>query len=437
MSMTLLIYIAVIVLLVICSGLFSAAEMSFSSASKVRLEHMAANDDAKKAGTGSTDRDSGRAQLALKILERFDDALSTILVGNNLVNIAASSIGSVAVILLFGEKYTWLSTLIITVAVIIFGETVPKIAAKNNATNGALSFARPLRFLMTLFKPVTVPVVALVGLICSRMKGEESGEEDDELAVQELHTIIETAEDEDVLDEDASRLVSAAIDFADISASEIMTARVDILAIDIDDDPGEISGIILDSPYSRIPVYEDSIDNVIGILSVNHYLKEAASTPVTDLRPLLLPPGYVYKTMKLPAILSMLRTSRQHLAVVMDEYGGTAGVLSLEDVLEQLVGDIWDDTDIVEHDIIERSDNSWVIDGDTPVSDLLELMGIDEDDFDYDSETAGGWCIEMLDAFPEKGTEFRFRDFSVRILNADERRVLQVLIKKEDPETEQ
>lgn len=421
--MTLPVYIVLILLLVICSGLFSASEMSFSSCSRVRLEHLKDND--------KNSPEAKKASLALRILDRFDDALSTILVGNNLVNIAASSLGSVAVILLFGEQYAWLSTLIITVAVIIFGETVPKISAKANATNGALTFARPLSILMVILKPVTVPVVFLVSLISSMLKGEKTDDED-ELAVQELHTIIDTAEDEEVLDEDASRLVSAAIDFADIPASEIMTARVDILAIDVEEDPEEILKIITGSPYSRIPVFEDSIDNVIGILSVNHYLKEASAEPVKDLRPLLLPATYVYKTMKLPAILELLRTSRQHLAVVTDEYGGTAGVLSLEDVLEQLVGDIWDETDVVEHDIIERSDSSWIIEGDTPVSDFLELAQIDEDDFDYDSETVGGWCIEMLDAFPEKGTKFRFRDFDITILNADERRVLQVLIARTD-----
>ncbi len=420
--MTLPVYVVLILLLVICSGLFSASEMSYSSCSRVRLEHLQENDR-----TGSAAK---KASLALRILDRFDDALSAILVGNNLVNIASSSLGSVAVILLFGEQYAWLSTLIITVAVIIFGETVPKISAKANATSGALAFARPLSILMVLLKPVTVPVVLLVNLISGLLKGEKA-EDEEELAVQELHTIIDTAEDEDVLDEDASRLVSAAIDFADIPASEIMTARVDILAIDVEEDPETVLQIITDSPYSRIPVFEDSIDNVTGILSVNHYLKEASAAPVTDLRPLLLPVTYVYKTMKLPAILEILRTSRQHLAVVTDEYGGTAGVLSMEDVLEQLVGDIWDETDIVEHDIIERSDNSWIIDGDTPVSDFMELTGIEEDDFDYDSETVGGWCIEMLDAFPEKGTKFVFRDLAITVLNADERRVLQVLITRE------
>lgn len=406
-------YIAGIIACVLLSAFFSASEMAYSACNKVRLEHLRDNGDKIAA-------------LAVRIREAFDDALSAILVGNNLVNIAASSMGSLAVIMAMGERYTWLSTLILTVTVIIFGETIPKITAKKNATRFALSFARPVRFLMIILKPVTFIVVGLVNLLTSLLPDVE--EEDSEAALEELHTMIDMAEDEDVLDEDASELVSAAIDFADISASEVMTARVDIVAIDIDDPWEEILRVIDSSPYSRIPVYEDSIDHVIGILSLNRFLKAMIDGDKVEIRSLLLPTCYVYKTMRLPAVLSSLRNAQQHLAVVTDEYGGTLGLVSMEDVLEQLVGDIWDETDTVEKDIVKQGNGVYELDGDMPVSEFLELMHWDEDEFDFDSETVGGWCIEYNNGFPNVNSIFSYRNARIRVLEISERRVRRVLV---------
>ncbi len=411
--MTVYMIVAAIVACVICSAFFSASEMAFSSANKIRLENAVEEGDEA-------------AKNALDITEDYDDALSTILVGNNLVNIAASSLGSILVILLLGEKYTWVSTLVLTIAVIIFGETIPKITAKKNATRFSMAFAGITKVLMILFKPVTWIVVKLVDLITRGMKGEETVDED--AAVEELHSIIETAEDENVIDEDSSELVSAAIDFADISVSEVMTARVDIVAIDIDDDREKILETIGDSSFSRIPVFEDSIDNVIGILSLNHFLKAAIDDRNVDIRSLLMQPYFVYKTMKLPDVLETLRDSQQHLAIVTDEYGGTLGIVSMEDVLEELVGEIWDETDVIEDDIKVVNDGVFVVDGDTTTSELMELMDWDEITFDFESETVGGWCIEMLDEFPDVNQTFRFENIEVKILEVDKRRVEKVLI---------
>ena len=406
--------ITVIVLLVLCSGFFSASEMAYSSCNRIRLENAAEEGDEK-------------AKKALKITEKFDDALSAILVGNNLVNIAASALGSVAVMMTLGEDYAWVSTLAITLAVILFGETIPKITAKKNATKCATAFSGVIRFLMLVLRPVTWLVVTLVDLLTAGMKGEEN--DDEEAAVEELHSIIDTAEDENVIDEDSSELVNAAIDFADISVSEVMTARVDILAIDIDDSPEDILETIAESSYSRIPVYQDSIDNIIGILSLNHYLKSAVDDRNVDIRPLLMQPYFVYKTMKLPAVLSLLRDSQQHLAIVTDEYGGTLGVVSMEDVLEELVGEIWDETDVVEDEIKVIEDGVFEVDGDTVVSELCSLMDWEIDSFDFESETVGGWCIEFLDQFPDPGSSFTYRNVEVTVTEADERRVKKVTVK--------
>jgi CBS domain containing-hemolysin-like protein len=368
--------------------------------------------------------------VAVRITEKYDDALSAILIGNNLVNIAASSLGSVAVIMVLGsDDYAWLSTVIITIAVIIFGETVPKITAKKNANRLAMANAYIVRFLMYLLKPVTLVIVGLVNLITRGLKGEDE-DADGDGAVEELHSIIDTAEDEAVLDEDQSELVKAAIDFSDISASEVMTARVDMVAIDVDDQWDDILKTIDASQYSRLPVYEDSVDNIIGVLYLNHFLKALVDTDKVDIKSLLMPPCYVYKTMKLPAVLTQLRRAQQHLAVVTDEYGGTLGVVSMEDVLEQIVGDIWDETDTVEPDILEKADGVWELDGDMSISDFLELMQWDEDSFDFDSETVGGWCIEMMDAFPAPGDQFEYANITVTVLEADDRRVSKVLVRQ-------
>lgn len=410
-------FLAAIVACLLFSAFFSASEMAYSSCNRVRLEN--ARDDGDK-----------RAAVAVRITESYDDALSAILIGNNLVNIAASSLGSVAVILIASAGYAWLSTLIITVAVILFGETVPKIAAKKNANRYALINAYVIRFLMVVLKPVTWLIVGLVNLMTRGLKGESEDDGGDGAAVEELQSIIDTAEDESVLDEDQSELVKAAIDFSDVSAYEVMTARVDMTALDADDDWDEILKTIDASPYSRLPVYQNSVDNIIGVLYLNHFLKALVDRDKVDIKTLLMQPCYVYKTMKLPAVLTELRKAQQHLAIVTDEYGGTLGVVSMEDVLEQIVGDIWDETDTVEPDIIEQAEGVWELDGDMSISDFLELMGWDEDSFDCESETVGGWTIEMFEGFPKSGDQFEYANITVTVLETDGRRVGRVLVRQ-------
>ena len=257
------------------------------------------------------------------------------------------------------------------------------------------------------------------------MKPEAADADSDE-AVEELQSIIETAEDEDVLDEDQSELVQAAIDFSETSAFEVMTARVDVQAIDIEDDWDDILAIIEDAPFTRLPVYEGSIDNVIGILYLNHFLKAMADDGRVDIRKLLMPPCYVYKTMKLPAVLNTLRKAKQHLAIVS---GGSLGGVSMEDVLEQIGGDIWDESDVVEHEVVQREKSEYELDGAMILSDFLELVGLNEDDVDAESNTVGGWTLEMFGSFPQEGDSFTYRNLPVTVLSMDGRRVERVLVK--------
>ena len=322
--------------------------------------------------------------------------------------------------------------MICTVLVIIFGETMPKIVAKKNANRLSTAVAWPLRFLSIILTPIIFIVVGIVHLITLPLKGEKS-EDDAEAAVEELQNMIETAEEEAVLDEDQSELLHNALDFNDTSVSEVMTARVDMEAIDIEDDPDEIYAYLAQTDYSRIPVYEGSVDNIIGVLRLNRYLKALLDNPRPDIRSLLIKPCYMYKTTKLPNVLEQLKKAKLHLAIVTDEYGGCTGIVTMEDVLECIVGEIWDDTDEIEaEEVIERPDGVYELDGDMAIGDFIELMGYSEEAFETESSTVGGWTLEVFGAFPEEGESFRHENLSVTVLKMDGLRVERVLIKRED-----
>lgn len=410
------VYYVAIVIFVALSAFFSASEMSFSSVNRLRLENMA--EDGIKG-----------AKTALYIVEKFDDALSAILIGNNLVNIGMSSLSTMMAILIVGEEWTWVATLLTTVVVIIFGETAPKIVAKKNANRLVLIFALPIRALTVILKPVIWVVVGLINLIM-KLFPKEPVTMDEEEAHQELQSIIELAEDENVLDEDQSELVQAALEFSDIKVSEIMTARVDIEALDIEDDWEELLETIEKVPYSRLPVYEDSIDTVIGVLYLNKFYRNLVDEEQLEIRSMLSTPVYVYKTTKLPAALNELRNAKQHLAIVTDEYGGTLGIVTIEDIMEQLVGEIWDETDIVEEDeVVERSSGVYELDGDMQMSDFIELMGWNEEELEAESATVGGWTTEVYGSFPKEGEGFTYQGVELKVLEMDGLRVSRVMVK--------
>ena len=409
-------YIVAAVACLALSAFFSAAEMALSSASRVRLANLA-------------DGGSRPARAALRLIDHFDDALSAILIGNNFVNIALSSLAAVIAIATIGERYTWLATVIVTVAVVIVGETIPKILAKKNANRLLPAVAPPLRAISIVLKPLTALTVFLVRVLTKPLRGEEA-EEDEDAAVEELQSIIETAEDEAVIDEDRSELLLSALDFDEISASEVMTARVDMEAVDIEDGWDEIYKTLCASSHSRIPVYEGSVDNIIGVLHLNRFFRAMLNRRRPVIRRMLNKPCFVYKSTKLPAVLEQLREARQHLAIVTDEYGGTLGVVSMEDVLEEIVGDIWDETDEIEPDVIEKPDGSYELDGDMSIGDFCELLELDEDEFETESATVGGWVLEQFGGFPAAGQSFVWEALTVTVLEMDGLRVEKILVVK-------
>ncbi|MDO4939141.1 MAG: hemolysin family protein [Lachnospiraceae bacterium] len=395
--------VLIVIGIIICiagSHFFSSSEMSFSSCNEIRLSH--------EAESAPSERVRAHAKKALYIVNNFDRALSTILIGNNLVNIASSSLASVLVIMLTGsDSMTWIATVVMTLLVIIFGETIPKIIAKKKPNTLAMAYAPFIRVLMVLFFPLVWIVVKLVDLFTKGVK--EEGETDEDESVEELQSMIETAEDEGILEKDQSELLKNAIDFAETSASEVMTARVDMDAIDIDDPMDEIMRIANKTRYSRLPVYEDSIDNIIGTLHMNKLFRSLMDDEDVDIRKLMNTPCFVYKTVKLPEVLDALRETNQNMAIVTDEYGGTAGLITVEDVLEEIVGEIWDESDVVEQESVQTGDNEYEVDGDMNIYDFFELVGLEEDDADeFESETVGGWMIEMLGHYPAEGEKLRY-----------------------------
>lgn len=430
-------YILVIFIMVLFSAFFSASEISFNASNKMRLK--------KSAEAGSK-----TAALAYKISENFTSALSAILIGNNLANIAASTAATVITMTLLlrvestsDSLASLIATLVMTFIILIFGEIVPKIIAKNNADTTVLWFAYPIRILTYVLYPIVWLVMGLVKLL-SKIWGKDS-DEGPTVTEEELSSIIDTVEEEGVIDEDQSDLLQSTLEFRDTTVEEIMTPRIDMLAFDILDTPDEIQKVIESSHFSRIPVYEDSIDNIIGILYLNHYYRQAIDTPVlsTDaIRSLLMEPCFLHKTMKLPAALTVLRERKTHIAIIVDEFGGTLGIVTMEDILEELVGDIWDESDEIVPEFVKTGENTYEVSGDMNIDDFFSEIEYEPRDFECEYTTMGGWAIERLNADPHVGDSFTDEDEThtmvVVVSEMDDMRVtkLTILVKPRQSDEE-
>ena len=415
--------IVFVIALLIGSALFSASEMALSSANRMRL-------------AAAAEEGSRAAAWAVDLLDRYEDTLSTILIGNNLCNIGADSLVTALAMSLLGVRYNALSSLIVTVCVtlvvLLFCESAPKIIAKKNANRLATGLSGFLQALGLLLSPLIFLLRHLVRLITAPFPGEQAADPEAEAAA-ELQSIIETVEDEGVIDSDRSELLLSALDFSQGSVMDVMTARVDVDALSVHDDWRELLLNRPEPPFSRVPVYDDGIDDIVGVLYLNRFFRALLDDPGADIRDYLMDPLYLYKATKLPDALSRFRRSQQHLAIVTDEYGGMLGVVTLEDVLEQIVGDIWDETDEVEDEIVTLPDGAWEVDGDLPIADFAELAGVPEDSLTTDSATAGGWTIEKFGAFPRPGDTFVADGLTVKVLAMDEDglRVERILVRRE------
>lgn len=401
-----------IVICICFSAFFSGSEIAFASANTLRLKT-------------SAESGSKSSALALYICDFYDKALCTILIGNNLVNIASSSLATVIAMSLVGDAGAVYATGVMTVLILIFGEIVPKILAKDHCSGFVLTAAAPLRFLMIVTKPLVAVITWTLDKIALLWGGDP---EPEPITPDELMTIIETVEDEGVIDEDRSELLQSAVGFGETAIEDILTPRVDLLSIDLSDSREEILKAMDESPFSRLPVYSEDVDSIIGILYLNHAYRVLVSNPQTPIRDLVTPAFFLHRSTRLPVALKALRERNLQMAVVLDDYGGTCGVVTLEDILEELVGDMWDESDPIENEFQQLDDTHFRISGGMSFDDLLWELDLDQFEDEFDSATVGGWVTEHLERFPEIGDTFVWQNLQVTVEALDEMRITQIQI---------
>ena len=416
-SITLLV---ALIVLIAFSAFFSASETAFSSLNQIRLKSRAEDGDTSAA-------------RVLAMAEKYDKLLSTILIGNNIVNIAAASIGTIIFTKMLGaERGATVSTMVLTVVVLIFGEVTPKSLAKEMPETVATAVAPALSLLMLVFTPLT-----WLFSQWKRFLGHfVHSTEEDTITEGELMTMVSEAENDGELTDRESELIRSAIEFDDVEVEEILTPRVDVIAVEDDMPLEEVAQTFAESGYSRLPVYHDTIDNIIGVVHEKDcFAAMRKGDEDVKLESLIGPTLYTTSVTPISALLRTLRESKHHMAVVVDEYGGTAGIITLEDILEELVGEIWDEHDEVVEDIRQQSDGSWLIAGGASVDDVAEELDI-RDKEEIDAVAIGGLVQEKLSRLPKVGDHFVWGSFDGTVTRATNRRVQEVRLVSRPPEPE-
>ena len=413
--------IIAIVVLVTFSAYFSATETAFTSLNKIRLKNMAGEGDKK-------------AKDVLEISDNYDNLLSTILVGNNLVNIAISSIATVMFLELYPKYGATIATAVATVIVLIFGEISPKSLAKESPERFAMFSAPIIRFFMLILKPINWIFSCWKKLIAKLFNADGIRP----ITEDELLTMVEEAQTEGGIDEGQSERIQNAIEFNDLEAWDVLTPRVDIKAIEIDEDEDEIAELFLETGFSRLPVYEDDLDNIIGVLNqkdFHNYIKGGRASVSEYIKPVI----FVAGSMRIAQLLKRLQTVKTHIAIIVDEYGGTYGLVTMEDIIEELVGEIYDEHDAVAlQDIVQQQDGSYRVLCSTNIDKMFDYFDIDEE---VDATTVNGWVILQIDKLPEVGDSFVYiadnKEFDVAVTKADERKALEINMTVSDvPEEE-
>lgn len=409
--------IIAILVCVILSAYFSATETAFSSLNKTRLKVL-------------VDQGNKRAKLALKLADNYDKLLSTILIGNNIVNIALSSIATVLLIHLIGEPNgATVATIVTTVVVLIFGEVTPKSIAKEHAEGFAMFSASIINFLRIIFTPLNAFFSLWKKLIGKIFRSNN----DNKMSQEELLILLEEVEEEGGIDEEEGELLRNAVEFGDIEAKDILTHRVDLDAFSVDATKEEIAEAFTESRFSRLLVYEESIDKIVGVV---HHKDFYSGTGITDkdIRDIMSPPVFILPTEKLDDLLKNLQANKSHIAVVLDEYGGTMGIVTLEDILEEIVGDIWDEHDEVEEEVTMLDEHTYTVDGAMTLEDFNEQFDIN---VESDSVSLGGWIMEQVERLPEVGDTFDYKHVTVTVDSMDDRRVESVTVVVREKEVEE
>lgn len=403
--------IIALVFLVAMSAVFSSSETAITSVSKIKVRQL-------------DQKDNKNAHLLKKLHDNMQTTISTILIGNNIVNIAASSIATILFTNIFHQNGALISTVVMTVFVLIFGEVLPKTIAQYKNKSVALKFSRFIYFLTIIFKPIVKVLNILTRLIIKLFVGED--EDSSTLTEEELKTLVEVSEEEGVLKNQETEIMINALELKETLAVDIMTPRTSMASVDIEDAESDLKEIIKNITYSRIPVYEDSIDDIIGVL----HIKELAHKIIEDdrdfkVRDILKPAFYAYEYIPVVDLFKQMRTKNISISIIIDEYGGTSGIVTMEDILEELVGEIDDEYDN-EKEVTKLSDNEYLVDPEMRIDEVNERFDLDIQSDKFDS--IGGFVIELLDRMPKSKDEVEFENLKFVVVNVDKRKITQLMI---------
>ena len=404
------------VIMVLFSAFFSATETAFSVMNKLKIKSLA-------------QKGKRRAELALKLYNKYDKLISTILIGNNIVNITAATIATVLFSYSLGENIgATVSTVVTTIIVLIFGEITPKSLAKENPEAIAL-FSSPLIYVMYIILwPLNYLFTGIKIIVSKLFKSKKY----DSAAEEEIITLVEEAEEDGSLEKHEGELIKSAVSFSDLEVIEIITPRVDIIGINVNDKVQNLKKIFNESGYSRIPVFKNSIDNIIGMVSLKDFYKRADEQNLT-ISKLMQNVVYTTSTTKIYDLLKELQKGKNQMAIVVDEYGGTRGLVTIEDILEELVGEIWDETDEVIEEVKQIGEDKYIVNCSMSIEDFYEKFNMNPDDIDendYDSTTLSGWVIEELGKLPVEGDSFTYANLNIKVTKINRRRVLEIEVTK-------
>jgi len=401
-------------LLLVCAAFFAVTETSMASASRSRIK-------------ASAERGDFRAKKTLYVLDNFDLAISTLLICTNIVHIAAASIVTLAVTRKWGVSAVSISTIITTIVVFFAGEMLPKSVAKKYSDTLALSCAPVLCFFMKLFAPLS-KLLTWIGQAAAKLT---PGDSQISVTEDELYDIIEDMTEEGSLDEDQGDLISSALQFGDVTVESVLTPRVDIVAININSSHAELLSLIKSTNHSRLPVYEGSIDNIIGVLQIRKYIKAYLRLGENlDIKPMLDEVLFVHQSTNIDELLPILSRRKLNIAVVTDNYGGTLGIVTVEDILEELVGEIWDEDDVIEEPMVEIGDGVYEVGADETVSDVFDQLGYEdpENDEELVNTLMGEWAYEKFDTIPKPGDSFRYHQVLVTVKDMNHNRIMKLTV---------
>ena len=412
-------YPLVLILLMVCSAFFSSAETAFSSLNKIKLKNKANNDDLRAAKT-------------LEIAEDFSKFISTVLIGNNIVNIVSTALATVYFTVYFGDNGAAVSSLVMTVAVLIFGEILPKRLVKLYPEKYAMAITPFIHFLMIILTPLSFIFEGIGNLFEKIFKKED----EEDFNSEELVTMVEEAESQGDMDEHEAEIITNAIEFNDLDVGEIFTPRVDVISCSNKDSLEEIEKKFRETGFSRLPYYKDTIDNIVGVIHEKDFYSLYYNKSKTRLTQILQNVIFTSKSVKISTLLRQLQSNKSHMAVVVDEYGGTEGIITMEDILEELVGEIYDEHDEVVEYFKKVNDTTYIVDCDADIEDFFDYLGINYKE-EYDFNTVAGFVNEHFDSIPSIGDEFEFEDFRIEVTEADQRQVKEVKVNRiEKPQEE-